>query len=294
MTDVFHYFNNDKPNPGVFGPGGKGWRDPYWMRVQVDTAVRLGVGFGARQPLPTRSRTPLHIGGWLEHANEPDIYHDGFIDLFDDAERLTGSVFLYGGHGAGDRQDWSERRDVTDRPYKPDPYLDYALKHYDANRVLDLFDRVLSPYLRAGNKRSHFYADGSGALEKDHPWTLYLHAVRSLMQREGRYCGIESPPDLNGNWDHLRPFNVAAVWHMFRLHVERGWWEQHPGRGLVFLDSDGVSSGDVGGWDEASHRRMAQRFNAVREAGGMVAMSFLAVVRAGFESIDAWLERFAA
>lgn len=300
MNNVYHYFDNSKlkaGNMGVFGPGKLGWRDPYFDQ-QIEYAVRLGVGFGARQPFTTASTTPLHVGGWLENIHNPAYRAEDYIRLMDKADRLTGCpVFQYWGHGGADLPDWSHRRDVKDRPYRPDPHIDEAVRRFDTNAMVDLFNKALSPALRAGHGRSAICLDGSGAMVADHPWFRYIDTLRYIHQRGGHFFGIESAPDLDGKWSHLEPFNVAMVWHMFLNELERGWFARRPARPVVFIDNKDVDPGtpgdNIGGWTGATHQRMALRFVEVRKHNGIVAMCFNAVVRGGFDSIDQWLGRFA-
>lgn len=283
-------------NSARFTTGWTGWT-PAWADKHIGICKQYDVGLCVRQPIPTASIMPLHIDGWIQTEGRAALWHEGFISAIDRVERETGKPpILYVGHAGGDRQDWSDRRDVTDRPYAPAPTLDEDLGH-DANRFIDTFNRCVSPYLRAGNNRSWLYIDGSAMLQADSPYFAYIDMLRRVMAAYGRVVGIESPPP--HDYAHLKPFPVGATYGSFvnRLRDNPSdKWLDYPEPRIVFVTSGLppglVASGDIGGWSEDMHREMVRRVLEVEENGGNSIIPLAPVQRGGFNSIEAWITEY--
>lgn len=294
LTDNASRFYETK---GFFMPSGAGWKGP-WSDRHLSVQEQYGVGICIRQPHPTKSRNPMHVEGWLQTADRKKLWHDGFIDTFNRFERTVGiPPIFYVGHPGGDKQDWSDRPDVTGRPYSSPPLLDIEAG-FGVNRYMDAFNRTLSPYLRAGNHKSWIYFDGSANLVKGSSAFKMVDMIRTLMQKDDRVCGLESPPNLSSD-PHLKPFSVAATYGSFvnRLqHNENNPWSGYTEPRLVFVTSNlpdnFVSKGTLGGWSHEMHQEMANRVIKVVRNGGIATLNLLTLQRAGYSTINSWFKEY--
>lgn len=273
-----------------FGTGGGGW--PAWATWQEEVLSTFDVGICVRQPIPTYDPTvdtPLHIDGWSQ--NGEGIWQTGIVQAFDDLYDLNGiPPILYLGFASGDSYTVGE-----DRPYLPAPTLSSGGVELSEPAYRTAFDGEVAWAETAAYGTAIIYIDGSANIDPESNGFAAIEALRTRREAQGRYVGIESPPD-HAVYPHLTPFPVGATWGSFVNRQFSNRWPTYRKPRLVYTNDSPpawvTQAGDIGGWSAEYHTMLIDRAIRVIKRGGIAAMNLRPAYTAGYTSITQYFAAF--
>lgn len=271
-----------------------GWKEQIDSWV-VPVVEQYGLKhFFMRQPFPTPhiinddgQPIPMWFTGYLwAQKNKLPLLWNTFVSDWKEFQKNHPDVTLwfYAGH-PGDDTNYGVTRERT--PWAPDPLLEKAWEN-DMNAYVGIWDKCMTPFMEVPG--SNVILDASSRVLPDSKTGVMLRCYHDLFKLKGREFGVESPP----SHPDFKDFAGCAVWGVYRGAKSIGIWEETKGSRLVMCmpskeEADGVA-GDIGGWNRKTHELVTQRIKEVIAGGDYAVINLMAAKRAGFKSIDEYLD----